>query len=87
MAHPPIEQKPSHEEPQQPAATPQSTQRLLVPRRIDVFKDDKTPDIFLRMEVNDALTVVVPIGPRLAAGLIEGIDRALRAAPMPSRVQ
>jgi hypothetical protein len=87
MAHPPIEQKPLREGPQQLAAAPQSTQRLLVPRRIDVFKDDKTPDIFLKMEVNDTLTVVVPIGPRLAAGLIEGIDRALRAVPTPSRVQ
>ncbi|MBR0752733.1 hypothetical protein JQ604_11105 [Bradyrhizobium jicamae] len=87
MAHPPTEQKPLPEGPQQLAAAPQSTQRLLVPRRIDVFKDDKTPDIFLKMEVNDTLTVVVPIGPRLAAGLIEGIDRALRAVPPPSRVQ
>ena len=87
MTHRRIEQEDLHEEPQRLAARPQSTERVLVPRRIDVFKDDKTPDIFLKMEINDTLTVVVPIGPRLAGVLRDSLDLALRAVPGPSRAQ
>jgi hypothetical protein len=48
---------------------------LLVPRRIDVVKDEKTVDTILRMEVDNDL-IMVPIGPKLVATLIEGLQRA-----------
>jgi hypothetical protein len=52
----------------------------LVPRRIDVIKDDRSPDSFFRMEIDDANVVVVPIGPRLVSALIEALERTQRAA-------
>lgn len=48
---------------------------LLVPRRIDVLKDEKTVDTILRMEVDNDL-IMVPIGPKLVSTLIEGLLRA-----------
>jgi hypothetical protein len=55
--------------------------RLLVPRRIDVLKVDETSQVFFRLEVDDFVTYTVPIGPRLVAALIEGLQRAQRAFP------
>lgn len=51
---------------------------VLVPRRVDVIKNEKSTDTMLRMEVDNDL-ILVPIGPKLVATLIEGLQRAQQA--------
>lgn len=60
---------------------------LMIPRRIDVIKNHQTPDTFLRMEVDDATTYMVPIGPKLVAALIKGLERSQRMVAPPSLKQ
>lgn len=69
------------------AMTTKPALKMLVPRRIDVLKDDSNPDTYLRMEVDDTTTYVVPIGPSLVATLIEALERTKRVLPRPSILQ
>ena len=66
-----------------PKPTRPPVRLVLVPRRVDVVKDGKTTDTILRMEVDNDL-VLVPIGPKLTATLIEGLQRAQQIATEPS---
>lgn len=58
-----------------------SSRTTMVPRRITVIKDHRSPDTFLQMEINDATSYIVPIGPQLLSTLIDGLDRARRVIP------
>ncbi|SFI09305.1 hypothetical protein SAMN05216525_10465 [Bradyrhizobium sp. Gha] len=53
----------------------------MIPRRISVIKDHRSPDTFLHMEIDDSTTYIVPVGPRLLSTLIDGLDRARRVTP------
>lgn len=64
-----------------------TSRMTLIPRRIDVIKDHLSPDTFLKMEIDDKTTYVVPIGPQLVSALIEGLDRARRVIPPTSTRQ
>lgn len=48
---------------------------MVVPRRIDVIRDDATVDTMLRLQFDDDV-LLVPIGPKLVATLIQGLQRA-----------
>lgn len=61
-----------------PSQQAQTRARMLVPRRIDVIKDHRTPDTFLRMEIDSTTTFIVPIGPKLVSALIQGLERTQR---------
>ena len=69
------------DDPPKPARAP--VKLVLVPRRVDVIKDGKSADTILRMEVDSDL-VLVPIGPKLVAALIEGLQRAQQATAEPA---
>ncbi|MCK1368330.1 hypothetical protein [Bradyrhizobium sp. 62] len=62
------------------------SQTTVVPRRITVVKDHRSPDTFLQMEINETTTFNMPIGPRMLSTLIDGLDRARRVIPpLPTR--